>query len=160
MQITSTAMMALVALTVSGLALAQDGAMKAKPPKAPVAPVSATKAGVAAQGYDVVSYFTAGQPAQGKPEFTHTYQGATFQFSSAANRDAFAREPAKYAPQYGGYCAWAVSHGYTAPSDPAAFKIVDGKLYLNYNKDVQKKWEAEQGDLIGKANANWPGLHK
>jgi len=72
----------------------------------------------------------------------------------------FAADPAKYAPQFGGYCAWAVSRNYTADIDPAAWKIVGGKLYLNYSKGVQQKWETDVTGNLSKAEANWPKLHK
>ena len=81
-------------------------------------------------------------------------------FSSAANRDSFAGDPEKYAPQYGGYCAWAVGHGYTAKGDPEAWKIVEGKLYLNYNKDVKAKWEQDVPGYISKGHENWPKFLK
>ena len=85
--------------------------------------------------------------------------GATWRFASAKNRDAFAAMPAKYAPQYGGYCAWAVSLGYTASTDPEAWKVVDGKLYLNYSKGVQRQW-VDDGPrtLIKAGDKNWPDL--
>mgnify|MGYP000135608772 FL=1 len=114
--------------------------------------------GLAIQGYDPVAYFTEGRPVHGSPEFTHDYAGARWQFASAANRDAFAADPARYAPQYGGYCAWAVSQGYTASTDPAAWRIEGDKLYLNYSRSVQSRWEKDIPGNITKADANWPGL--
>ena len=115
---------------------------------------------VAIEGTDPVAYFTDGKPVAGKPAFAHAWQGVTWQFASAANRDAFAREPAKYAPQYGGFCAWAVSNGYTAKSEPDAWKIVDGRLYLNYDRNIQGRWALDQSGNIKKADANWPGIRK
>ncbi|MBL8115116.1 MAG: hypothetical protein JNK60_19690 [Acidobacteria bacterium] len=120
-------------------------------------PVS-KKDGLAVSGYDTVAYFTEGRPAAGKPELETEWRGAKWRFSTAANRDAFQAAPEKYAPQYGGYCAWAVSRDYTYSADPLAWKIVDGKLYLNYNKDVQKKWAAELPTIIQKADGNWPAV--
>jgi hypothetical protein len=114
----------------------------------------------AASGYDVVAYFTVGKPTEGDKRFSHTHAGATWLFSSAANRDAFIADPAKYSPQYGGYCAWAVSQGYTASGDPEFWKIVDGKLYLNYDAGVQKKWEADVPNFILAADKSWPKLLK
>ena len=114
--------------------------------------------GVAIQGYDPVAYFTQGKPVYGKDEFTHDYAGATWRFASADSRDAFAAEPERYAPQYGGYCAWAVSQGYTASTDPDAWRIEDGRLYLNYSKSVQSRWEKDIPGNIASADANWPGL--
>jgi YHS domain-containing protein len=114
----------------------------------------------AVSGYDPVAYFSQGKPVKGSKQFTTQYQGVTWLFSSAANRDQFVKNPAAFAPQYGGYCAWAVSKGYTAPSDPEAWKIVDGKLYLNYDKDVQSKWMTDIPGNIAKADKNWPVVLK
>jgi hypothetical protein len=83
---------------------------------------------------------------------------ATWRFASAENRELFIKDPQKHAPQFGGYCAWAVGHGYTANIDPEAWRIVDGKLYLNYSKGVQKMWEQDRGRWIEAGHANWPGL--
>lgn len=113
---------------------------------------------LAVQGYDPVAYFNEGKPVKGDKDFSTEYQGATFRFASAANRDKFVKSPQAYAPQYGGYCAWAVSQGYTAKGDARNWKIVDGKLYLNYNTSIQKKWEADVPGFIKAANANWPGV--
>ena len=124
--------------------------------RADKAPVYRTLLGTAIDGTDPVAYFTEGRPVDGSSEFTHEWNGATWRFASAANRDAFAAEPEKYAPQYGGYCAWAVSQGYTASTDPEAWKIVDGKLYLNYDKNVQANWEKDIPGFISSADANWP----
>ena len=117
-----------------------------------------TDGGAAIRGTDVVAYFTDGAPAKGSKDYTHNWQGATWQFSSAANRDAFAANPEAYAPQYGGNCAWAVSQGYTAPVDPDAWKIVDGKLYLNYSRRIQRRWERDVPGNIEAANGNWPKI--
>ena len=113
---------------------------------------------LAIRGYDPVAYFRAGRPVQGLAQFTTRYQGAEFRFSSAANRDAFVAAPTRYAPQYGGYCAWAVSQGYTAGVDPQAWRVVDGRLYLNYNRDIQRRWESDIPGQIAAANRNWPGV--
>ena len=113
---------------------------------------------LAVQGYDPVAYFNEGKPVKGDKDFSTEYQGATFRFASAANRDKFVKSPQAYAPQYGGYCAWAVSQGYTAKGDARNWKIVDGKLYLNYNTSIQKKWEADVPGFIKAANTNWPGI--
>ncbi|MEM7066648.1 MAG: YHS domain-containing (seleno)protein [Cyanobacteria bacterium P01_B01_bin.77] len=114
--------------------------------------------GLAIRGTDPVAYFTQGGPITGSSEFVYTWRNATWQFASAENRDLFAANPEQYAPQYGGFCAWAVSQGYTAAIDPNAWKIVDGKLYLNYNRGVQRQWERDIPGNISKANANWPGV--
>lgn len=125
-----------------------------------VDPVNKNLFGTALKGYDPVAYFKEGKSVKGKNEFRHDWSGAKWYFASAANRDEFAGNPEKYAPQFGGYCAWAVANGYTANIDPAAWKIVDGKLYLNYSRDVQQKWEADIPGFIKKGNENWPKLKK
>ncbi|MBY9065377.1 YHS domain-containing protein [Hyphomonas sp. WL0036] len=116
--------------------------------------------GVAVQGYDPVAYFREGKPVKGERAFTASYNGATFRFASAANRDVFLAAPETYAPQYGGYCAWAVSQGYHAKGDARFWKIIDGKLYLNYSAAVQKKWEADIPGFIARADTNWPALNE
>jgi len=121
-------------------------------------PVYSDWRGRAIKGYDPVAYFTQGAPVEGRKEFSAEWQGATWQFASAANREAFLSEPERYAPQYGGYCAYAVSQGYTAKIEPEAWKIVDGKLYLNYSLGVQRQWEARQAEYIVAADRNWPGV--
>ena len=112
--------------------------------------------GVAVGGYDPVAYFTKGQAIKGSKKITTKKDGVVWRFSSEENRAAFAASPEKYAPQYGGYCAWAVSQGYTAKGDPKAWKIVGGKLYLNYNRKVQRTWAKNASRNIAKADANWP----
>jgi hypothetical protein len=124
-----------------------------------VAPVNKTLLGsLAVDGYDPVAYFTEGRPVEGSKQFVFEWQGATWRFASAAHRDLFAAEPAKYAPQYGGYCAWAVANNYTADADPEAWAIVDGKLYLNYDTKVQAKWRQDVAGNVAKADRNWPVL--
>ena len=114
----------------------------------------------ALQGYDPVAYFTDGQPVKGSKEFSTEYNGATFQFASAANRDAFLADPSAYAPQYGGYCAWAMADGKYAKGDAKHWKIVDGKLYLNYNSGIQKKWNADIPGFIERADKQWSELQE
>lgn len=114
--------------------------------------------GAAIRGYDPVAYFAEEEAVAGKPEFTASHGGATWRFASAENRDKFVADPAKYAPQYGGYCAWAVSQGYTAPVDPDAWSIREGKLYLNYSKLIRARWALDKSGNIADADANWPGL--
>jgi len=113
---------------------------------------------VAVSGYDPVAYFTEQKAVKGDAKFKTTYKDVQWHFSSAENRDRFLANPEKYAPQYGGYCAWAVSQGDTASADPQRWKIVDGKLYLNYDADVQKKWEAGMSAFIKTADQNWPAV--
>jgi YHS domain-containing protein len=114
--------------------------------------------GIAIDGYDPVAYFTEGKPVEGSSDFEYEWMGATWRFASAADRDQFAADPEKYAPQYGGYCAYAVSQGTTADIDPDAWHIEDGKLYLNLNKKVQSIWLKDIPGYISKANANWPKI--
>ena len=114
--------------------------------------------GVAIEGTDPVAYFTEGRAVEGSGDFSTRWNGATWHFASAANLAAFKGEPDRYAPQFGGYCAWAVSQGYTAKVDPEAWKIVGGKLYLNYSKGVQSRWAKDIPGNITKADTNWPGL--
>lgn len=120
--------------------------------------VNTNGSGFAIQGYDPVAYFTEGEPVKGSDDFTATYDGATYRFASAANRDAFVADPEKYAPQYGGFCAYAVAHDATAPIDPQAFTVLNGKLYLNYSDHVRAQWRNDAADFISRADANWPGL--
>ena len=115
-----------------------------------------TSWGTAIRGYDPVGFFTEGKPVEGSRQFTHKWKGATWRFASAQSRDAFAAAPEKYAPQYGGYCAWAVSRGYTAKGDPRHWKIVGGKLYLNYDARVQKDWERDIPGNIANSEKQWP----
>jgi YHS domain-containing protein len=122
------------------------------------APVNADRQGIAIRGYDPVAYVVSGRATKGLPEFQQSWNGATWRFATAANRDMFARDPEKYAPQFGGYCSWAVSRGYTADIDPEAWRIVDGRLYLNYSKQVQRMWEKDIPGNIARARSNWPGV--
>lgn len=122
--------------------------------------VNTSFTGLAIDGYDPVAYFTQNKPVKGTRELTFEFEGATYRFASAGHREQFAKEPAKYVPQYGAFCAWAVSRGYTADTDPLAWRIVDGKLYLNYNTSVQKKWEEDIAGNISKADTNWPSLSR
>lgn len=112
--------------------------------------------GVAVGGYDPVAYFTENKAVKGNPAVALDHEGAKWFFASEANRAAFQAEPAKYAPQYGGYCAWAVSQGYTAKGDPNAWTVHDGKLYLNYNASVRKDWSKDIPGNVTKGDANWP----
>lgn len=114
--------------------------------------------GIAVDGSDVVAYFTQNAPVAGDPAITADYMGATWRFASEANRDAFTADPARYAPQYGGYCAYAVSQGYTAPTVPEAWSIVDDKLYLNFSTSVRSRWERDIPGHIAAADANWPSV--
>jgi YHS domain-containing protein len=112
----------------------------------------------AIKGYDTVAYFTENKPVEGKSEFSTEYNEATWLFSSQANLDLFLGNPDKYAPQYGGYCAYAVSQGSTASIKPELFTIHNGKLYLNYNESVNEKWTKNKETFIVDADKNWPDL--
>lgn len=115
--------------------------------------------GLAIKGYDPVAYFKDGKPTKGTGEYQFEWKGAKWRFASAEHRELFEADPEKYAPRYGGYCAWAVSEGYTAGVDPQdAWSIVDGKLYLNYDAKIKEKWEKDIPGHINKADTNWPGV--
>ena len=137
-----------------GLGLATVAVPTAALAAAPV--YTGTFSSIAVSGYDTVAYFTQGRPVQGSTSFRTNYKGAEWRFSSAANLAKFRANPAAYAPQFGGYCAWAVSQGYTASGDPTVWKIVGGKLYLNYNQEIGQKWSKNIAGFIKSGNANWP----
>lgn len=123
-------------------------------------PAINTAKGVALKGYDPVAYFETSAAVKGSADFEFTWMTVKWRFASARHRDLFAADPARYAPQFGGYCAWAVSQGYTADVDPLAWKVVGGKLYLNYNPSIQRKWEAGGASLIEAGERNWPRLNQ
>ena len=113
---------------------------------------------VAIRGTDPVAYFSEERPVEGSRDFAFDWGGATWQFSSQANLETFQADPERYAPQYGGYCAWAVANGYTASTDPEAWTIYEGKLYLNYSLSVQAQWEEDIPGNVQRADRNWPGV--
>ena len=123
-----------------------------------ISPVYTKADNLAINGYDAVAYFAESWPRLGKAEHTTRWNGAVWRFVSAENKALFDAAPESYAPQYGGYCAYAVSRGYTAPTDPTAWRIVDGKLYLNYNHAVLSRWLEDTPGNIAKGDANWPGV--
>jgi len=137
----------LVALGVPALASAS-----------PAPSVSATEQGVAIGGYDPVAYFTEGHPVAGSASFELRWAGATWRFASAASRARFEASPEAFAPAFGGYCAWAISQNYIAPGDPLVWRIVDGRLYLNFNRRAQMLWEADLMAAIARGHANWPAV--
>jgi len=112
--------------------------------------------GAAISGTDPVAYFTEGRPVAGQAAITHDWNGATWRFASPETREMFAADPEAYAPQYGGYCAYAVSRGYTAKTEPEAWHIHEGKLYLNFNRAVRGLWRRDIPGHIARADANWP----
>lgn len=115
---------------------------------------------VAIRGYDTVAYFADGKPVPGKPEFATEYEGAKWQFASQDHLDKFKAEPAKYAPQYGGYCAYGVATDHLVKIEPDQWSIVDGKLYLNYDADVSKKWKKDPAGYIKTADGKFDSLLK
>jgi YHS domain-containing protein len=117
-----------------------------------------TENAIALDGQDVVAYFTQGKLVMGVSQFKHNWSGTTWMFASAANRDMFAKNPEKYAPQYGGYCAKAAGEGNLVATQPDAWKIINGKLYLNYDKKVQAQWMTDVSGNIASANNNWPTI--
>lgn len=119
---------------------------------------TSTFSNVAVSGYDPVAYFTDNRPVKGSAEFSTKWNGAEWHFASAAHRDAFIADPTKYAPEFGGYCAYGVAEGAAVSADPTVWKIVDGKLYLNYDKDVGSKWAQDVPGYIAKAKGNWPAV--
>ena len=114
--------------------------------------------GRAIHGYDPVAYFTAGQATPGRPDLRYRWSGADWLFASPENRRAFAAEPRRYAPQYGGFCAYAASFGQFADGDPRAWTLVDGRLYLNYSPRVRETWRSRADEFIRDADTLWPRM--
>lgn len=146
------------ALALATLALPVSLTPAAFAEKAPV--YTGLFSNLAIDGHDPVAYFTEGKPVKGSKDFSTEYQGAEFRFASQANLDAFLADPQKYAPQYGGYCAWAAAQNKTAPGKAEYWAIVDDKLYLNFSKKVQDDWNEDREGFITKADENWPDLLK
>ena len=118
-------------------------------------------AGLGAEGYDVVAYFTDGAPLVGSADHEAVHGGVTWRFASAEHRDLFNADPAKYAPQYGGFCSWGVAQGKLFDVDPVnGWRIVDGKLYMNFNADILDLWSKDVPGNLTKAEANWPELNR
>ncbi len=115
--------------------------------------------GLAIGGYDAVAYFQSNDAIRGDSRYQFDWNGATWHFTSAANRDAFAADPEAYAPQYDGYCAWAAARSYKANGDPEVWDIVDGKLYLNFNNRIQRRWQRDIPGFIARADAAWPSVN-
>ena len=110
---------------------------------------------VAIKGYDPVAYFKDNKPLQGNESSTFPWHNMTWYFSTKENRDLFAASPEKYAPQFDGYCSWAMTESRKALTDPEVWKIVDGKLYLNCSRAAYEKWITDIPGNIKKANENW-----
>lgn len=117
--------------------------------------VNLDRDGIALSGHDPVAYFVDNRPVMGSADLTATHDGATYHFASVANRDKFITEPGRYVPAYGGYCAFGVSRGYKVKVDPEAFRVVGGRLYLNYDKSVQQQWLKDVPGYIVRADENW-----
>lgn len=120
--------------------------------------VNIDKNGLAVQGYDPVAFFTDHKPVKGKPEFISSFNGAMYLFASQEHKNLFDKEPAKYEPEFGGYCAYGVCHNKLAPVDVNAFIILDGKLLMQYSKSIRDTFNEDQKGNISKANQNWPAL--
>ena len=144
----------LKAALVLGLCFAAAGPAFAGPP------VNVDAAGVAIQGYDPVAYFTDGKPVKGDEKFQSEYAGAKYDFVSAEHKAAFDQDPAKYAPQFGGFCAYGVSQGHTAPVDPNVFQIVDGRLLLQYSGNFSEMFNRDKDGNLKKADTNWSKFDK
>jgi YHS domain-containing protein len=119
-------------------------------------PINIDADGVALHGYDPVAYFTTGTPTQGRREYAATHVGATYHFASADHRATFLADPDRYAPQYGGYCAMGVTGGAKFDIDPTAWRVENGKLYLNKDPRTQRVWLRDVPGNIVKADAKWP----
>lgn len=143
-----------LAALFAGLAVAPVAASPARAAK----PGINAEGGLALRGHDAVAYFTQGRPQRGDARFEAEWGGARWRFADAANRDAFLADPVRYAPQYGGYCAWAVAQGYTAPADPLQWRVVEGRLYVNYDAGVQRRWLRDIPGFIAAADRNWPAV--
>lgn len=121
-------------------------------------PVFFETASGAMTGFDTVSYFRDGRPVRGKPDIVVMWKGAAWHFVSQENREAFESNPRAFAPRFGGYCAFAMAHGQLSSTDPTAWKIVDGRLYLTHSPEIERVWEANMAEYIRKAEANWPDI--
>ncbi|WP_377512865.1 YHS domain-containing (seleno)protein [Octadecabacter sp. R77987] len=146
--LTRRSLLAFAALTPAAALLA--------PTAMAATPETFAEGGLAIRGTDPVAYFDGNGPVAGSPDHQLMWKGATWQFASAANRAAFEANPMAYAPQYGGYCAFAMSRGYIASTDPEAWTLHDGKLYLNYSVSVRSRWLPDIAENIALADANWP----
>ncbi|MDI9861752.1 YHS domain-containing (seleno)protein [Flectobacillus roseus] len=116
------------------------------------------KDGIAIRGYDPVAYFKQSKPVKGQETISHDWNGVKWLFSSEENKEDFKANPEKFAPQFGGYCAYGLSENHKSPTEPEAFTIVDDKLYLNYNLKVKELWKKDISGRIKKANDFWPAL--
>ena len=145
-------------LAAAVLAVSGAAALPAAPAYADDLVYTGLFSNTAVGGYDTVAYFTEGAPVRGSRDFETEWNGAIWRFASQANLDLFLADPQAYAPQYGGYCAWAMAEGYTAKGDPNFWAIVDGRLYLNFNSEIQATWETDIPGFIERADANYPAI--
>jgi len=145
-----------VAIVVVGVPVVAAGNLGAQEAD----PVNTTKEGLAIKGYDPVAYFTLSKAYRGKPDITYEWRGATWRFVNEEHRELFAGNPEKYAPQYGGYCAWAVSRGSTADIDPHAWVIHDDRLFLNLNGFIGTVFRLGIKGNVAKADENWPEVRE
>lgn len=122
--------------------------------------VNVTESAVAIHGYDPVAYFTDGQPTPGSSSFTHTVDGATFQFASAEHLEMFQNDPERYTPAYGGFCAYGVTQQQKFDVDPAAWEIVNDTLYLQLDPGTREVWLEDRDQNIDSANAIWPDIRE
>ncbi|WP_237217127.1 YHS domain-containing (seleno)protein [Ruegeria lacuscaerulensis] len=112
--------------------------------------------GAAMAGYDVVSYFGDGAPVRGLPEYSVVWKGAEWHFATAENQAAFEMNPRAYAPQFGGYCAYAMAQGELVSTDPALWRVIDGRLYLTHSREIERMWIQDTAGYIEMAEAHWP----
>jgi hypothetical protein len=140
----------LVFIFITGLSVAASAATKSA--------INTSRGDLALRGYDAVAYQSDNKPTIGSAAFEYRWKNAVWRFASADHRDRFAADPERYAPQFGGYCAYAVSQGHTADGDPNVWRIVDGRLYLNYSAPVRVLWEKDVPGNIALGRQNWPGV--
>src|SRR6201984_3331446 len=141
-------------IVATAVYVALPGSAAADSSAAPVAPVNTTD-GLALKGYDPVAYFTDGQPTKGEDQYSFQWKGVTYRFASAENLQRFKADPEKYLPQYGGYCAYAMSVNRIADIDPARWAIVEGKLYLNNNRVSYGLWALDKSGNIAAGDRSW-----
>jgi hypothetical protein len=145
-------------LLAAAIAARLSGAAAAAPPQNLTAGLTEKGVGLAAHGVDVVSYFTDGREEPGLGRFTAVHDGAAYRFTSEEHLKAFQANPAKYVPQYGGFCAYGATFGKKFDGNPHFWKIVDGRLFFNLNEEVQSKWETDVPGNIAKADASWKSV--
>ena len=145
-----------VALALAAASFAPSAAMAVVPGS--TAAVNTDAQNVAMHGYDAVAYFTDGVPTKGDAKFAATVDGARYLFANEANLKKFQANPAAYTPQFGGFCSLGASYGEKVDADPNAWKIVDGKLYLNYNPKVAERWSGDIPGNIQRAETAWPKI--